>query len=112
MANTHAHLRQHSDESLQAAQATGGVSEHGVLSFAFQAGYLALLSAFEQTELAQFTDHPNAEVALEGAERLGLPEQDQVFAQRMAENYSAHNPQELASRGECLAWSHRVRRAV
>ena len=81
-------LRRQSDSFLLDAQRQDqGVSTAEKLHWSFQAGYLALLSAFDADEAQAFVDHPSARAALEGAKRLGLESRDRVFAERAALDY-------------------------
>lgn len=82
-------------------------------SLAFQAGYFALLFAVNAEMQAQPGDHPNAEIACEGARRLSLCRADQNLADLGARNY--YEPTSLkflASQQEWIDWAERVRTAA
>ena len=106
-------FRRMSDDYLQLAMAAAPLDVGaGDASTAFQAGYFALLSALEAAELTQLGDHPNAQVARLGAERLGLTVDDRAFAEEVATCYYASNLSDLVQLSVCLDWARRARQAA
>lgn len=80
---------------------------------AFQAGYFALLSAVNGESQATSDDHPSADLAREGADRLSLSRADQNLADLGARNY--YEPTSLdfiASQQDWIDWAERVRAAA
>ena len=106
-------FRMMSDDYLRLAKAAVPLDgARGGTSNAFQAGYIALLSALEPAELSRLDDHPNPGAARLGAERLGLAGGDCSFAEHVATCYYAPNLSALVPLSVCLDWARRVRRAA
>lgn len=79
---------------------------------AYQAGYLALLSALSADEVAVVVDHPSPSAAVLAARRLQLLAEDRALAAEGAAGYYSPTPGMGLPLAEHIAWARRVRVAA
>lgn len=104
-------LERHSRSQLaRALQATSG--DAASVNAAFQAGYIALMSALSVPEVASYGDHPNRNAASLGAQRLQLSPEDRSLAQDGASTYYSPAPRSTSELKQHVRWARRVRAAA
>lgn len=99
--------RSHLDHAVQAASA-GPTS----VTAAYEAGYLALMSALSPAEVETFADHPNQAAAELGAQRLGLGVDDQAKAVEGAAGYYSPEQRSSVELRRTVEWARRTRTAA
>lgn len=99
-------LHQASDDYLRDAHSLSALC---VITLAFQAGYVALLSAVPEEVVARVVDHPDPAAAADGATRLGLSVADVRFAEQVATDYCVPDIAQRIRPEDCLVWANRVR---
>ena len=108
-------LHRSSNEFLRAAVSSRrrGSAAVSVVSLATQAGYIALLSALEESDVRAARDHPSATLATRAAQRLQLSAEDRHTATALAETYfAAGADRPVCLPADCIRWAMRVRKAV
>ena len=107
-----AYQLQQSDEHFNAALSNADLLRG--FTAATQAGYWALLTAVSLERLETAQDHPNGELAAEGACALGVSVDDIVMSRELAASYYTQciTPAKAHELGQVLAWAERVRTAA
>ncbi|OWQ93661.1 hypothetical protein CDN99_04170 [Roseateles aquatilis] len=94
----------------RALQATSGDAVS--VNAAYQAGYIALMSALSVSEVGSYSDHPNKTAAALGAQRLRLSPEDQLLARDGASTYYSPATRSTSELKQHVGWARRARAAA
>lgn len=110
LSRTEAPDQQSQDYLLLALESTA--TGRSAADAAYQAGYLALISALRANEVAAVVDHPSAAVTKVAAQRLQLQSGDQALAAAAAAGYYSPAQGTGQRLAEQIAWARRIRIAA